>query len=591
MRERTKNNLLYLAFALGVVFLRVFYISRVKGPFVWTDELGYWGHAANLTGNSWAGVMNGIPWYAFGYSLCLAPLFWFTNNIVLMGRLAVLLNAVFSVLAFFLAVKVIRRLADSQSAVFIGAAAFAATSFSALIFQSYITWGETLLSLLVWAILYAVLRLEESPTVGKSLLLGLLSGYAYMVHNRMIAVIAAVFLTLLVLALTKKMPVKYLFCYAMSFALAFAVYLLLKQELRSLILADPALQKLGIEPMIGRATTLKGQIQKIKSLFAAEGLVLFLTNFMGQVWHFLSVAYLIAGFGVILCVSRLSLLFRKKEERLLSLYLLPLLMMGASMAMTALFFIEKSAGSGSVRIDTYFFGRYNDVLMPFFVAAGLCFLRERAEGVRQDRYGLPVCAALYLAASFCVYRQVGHIEDFYLNTVSAVSIYTFHWLGGFAVWKCVLMAVCVGAAALAVAAVCRKVAFREAGYALLCLALSLLFAATAFSCMRTVIRGENDYIGQQAALYEYLNENTARGEIVYTLSQKKPAYDLQTRLVDKRVISIEASQVGRMADGSFLVLPGEDVSLLDTIAYEPCVETADYTVVRKLGQALKDMEE
>lgn len=585
MRENTKNNLFYLMFVLGVIFLRVFYITKVKGPFVWTDELAYWGHAANLTGNSWAGVMNGMPWYAFGYSLCLMPLFLFTDQVLLISRLAVFLNVVFSVLIFWLAVRVIRRLSNSSDPFFVGATAFAATSYSALVFQSYITWGETLLSLLAWGILYVMLRLEEEPTPGKSLLLGLLSGYAYMVHNRMIAVIGAVFAMLLILVLIKKLPVKYLFGVFLTLALVFVIYLVLKQELRSLILTDRELQRLGIETMIGKANTLGDQVQKIKSLFTVKGMGLFLKNLTGQIWHFLSASYLAAGFGVLLCVDGLAAIFQKKEERLLSLYLLPLLMLAATMAMTALFFIEAGADSGRVRIDTYFYGRYHDVLVPFFVAAGLCGLRERAEGSRRGRYGVAACAVIYLAASFCVYRQVGQIADFYLNTVSAVSIYTFHWLGNFAVWKCMLMAVCVGVVLLAAAAFGRGRDFREAVYGMLCLMLALLFAATAFSCMRTVIRGENDYIGQQTTLYEYLNENTARGDIVYTLSRGKPAYDLQTRLVDKQVVPIEASMVEQVADGSYLVLSGEDVSLLETIAFESCAETADYAVVRKTGQA------
>ena len=581
MRENAKNNLLYLMFVLGVIFLRVFYITKVKGPFVWTDELGYWGHAANLTGNSWAGVMNGLAWYAFGYSLWLVPLFLITDQVLLMSRLAVLLNVIFSVLIFWLAVRVTRRLSDSSDPFFVGAAAFAATSYSALLFQSYITWGETLISLLAWAILYVMLCLEEKPTQGKSLLLGLLLGYAYMVHNRMLAVIGAVLVTLLVLVLIKKLPVKYLFGVFLTLALVFGIYLVLKQELRSLILTDQELRRLGIETMIGKANTLEDQMQKIKSLFTVQGMSLFLKNLAGQVWHFLSVSYLSAGLGVLLCLDGLAAIFQKREQKLLSLYLLPLLMLAATIAMTALFFIEAGADGGRVRIDTYFYGRYNDVFVPFFVAAGLCFLRGYAEGSHRVRYRVAACVGIYLAASFVVYRQVGQITDFYLNTVSAVSIYTFHWLGEFAVWKCMLMAVSVGVILLAATAFGRGKGFWKAAYGMLCLMLALLFAATAFSCMRAVIRGENDYIGQQAALYEYLNENTSRGEIVYTLSRGKPAYDLQTRLVDKQVIPIEVSMVEQVAEGSYLVLAGEDVSLLETIAFESCAETADYAVVKK----------
>lgn len=587
MQEKTRDRIIYLTLALGVVFLRVFYISRVRGPFVWTDELGYWGHAANLTGNSWAGVMNGMPWYAFGYSLFLAPIFFLTNDIVLMGRLAVLLNAAFSVASFFLAVQVVRRLVDTKKAIVIGLTAFAATSFSAAIFQSYITWGETLLTLLAWLLLYSLLRLEEEPSFGKSLIAGLLTGYAYMVHNRMLAVVGAVFLTLIVLLILKKLQVRHLAGFLLTFAAAFLAYTLLKRGLRSLILEDAALREFGVETAIGKANTLAGQVKKIGNLFTAAGFLHFMSNFAGQIWHFLSSAYLLTGFGVILCIGRLSAILRKQEEGVVSLWLLPLFMIGATMAMTALFFEEKAVGSGSVRIDTFFYGRYNDVLIPFFVAAGLCFLARLIWEEKRQRISLIVCGCVYLAASACVYAQVGSIENFYLNTVSAASIYIFHWLGGFAVWKCVLLATGVGVLMVAAAVLLKNKRFAEVGYGAICLVVSLLFAATAFFCMRTVIRGETDYIATHASLYEYLNAHAGRGDKVYTLTEDKPAYDLQSRLVDKQVIPVEASVAAQIPNGSYLFLATEDIALLEEGGWESCAEAADYTVVQKTGQAVQ----
>lgn len=587
MQEKTRDRIIYLILALGVVFLRVFYVNRAKGPFVWTDELAYWGYAANLSGNSWAGVMNGMPWYAFGYSLFLVPLFLLTDDIVLMGRLAILLNAFFSVLSFCLAVQVVRRLSDAQKAIVIGLTAFAATSFSAAVFQSYIAWGETLLSLLVWLILYAVLRLEEVPSFGKGFLIGILAGYAFMVHNRMIAVVGAVFLTLFLMIFLKKIQMKQMAGFLLAFVAAFLVYSILKQEMRALILTDAGLRDLGIETGIARANTFSDQVQKIRALFTTEGMTAFLANLMGQIWHFLSAAYLLSGFGILFCVKKTVEISRKEKNGLVSPYVLPLLMAAATMVMTALFFVEGSAVDGRGRIDTYFYGRYNDILLPFFVAAGLCFLRNLMLTDRFSFVGLILCGGLYLAASLCVYVRVGRFEDFFLNTVSAASIYIFHWLGEFAVWKCVLTAAGVGGLLAAASLVMKKTRFEKAGYGMLCLGVSLLFAATAFFCMRTVIRGETDYIMMHSPLYEYLNQSTSKGERVYTLSKGKSAYDLQSRLVSKQVIPIEASMAAQIPEGSYLFLAVEDIALLENIAWESCVEMTDYMVVRRTGQAVQ----
>ena len=121
------------------------------------DEMGYWGHAANMTGNTWAGVMNGMPWYACGYSFVLWPIFILQSDMSTMYRMTVILNAVLGIMSF-----------------------------------------------LVWLIFYEIISLEEVPKCWKSVLLGVTVGYSYMVHNRMLAVVAAFLLTQIILLYYKK---------------------------------------------------------------------------------------------------------------------------------------------------------------------------------------------------------------------------------------------------------------------------------------------------------------------------------------------------------------------------------------------------
>lgn len=147
-KQREKRYLLIL-FSIAVFLLRVFYIGKLHGPIVYADEMGYWGHAANLTGHTWAGVMNGMPWYAFGYSLLLAPIFLVSADMTVMYRMAVLINAILGLISYWLAYKTVQKIrydkADSSGSAVI---AFAAVSYSAYIFHSHVAWSETLLSFL-----------------------------------------------------------------------------------------------------------------------------------------------------------------------------------------------------------------------------------------------------------------------------------------------------------------------------------------------------------------------------------------------------------------------------------------------------------
>ena len=64
-----------------------------------------------------------------------------------------------------------------------------------------------------------------------------------------------------------------------------------------------------------------------------------------------------------------------KEKETVSLYLFPVTALFFTVLMTALFFVEDASSGGPVRIDTFFYGRYNDVLQGTLLAAALFKMR------------------------------------------------------------------------------------------------------------------------------------------------------------------------------------------------------------------------
>ncbi len=191
---------------------------------------------------------------------------------------------------------------------------------------------------------------------------------------------------------------------------------------------------------------------------------------------------------------------------------------------------------------------------------------------------IPLVYLVYLLASGVMYLALKNIEDFYLNIVSAESIHIFHWLGEFAVWKCVLIA-------LAVSGVCLVFAYAKLPKAvnsyLICGLLTALFFTTAFQCMRLSVRGENDYTQQYAEIFDYLNENTETEEPVFILERGKFAYDLQTRLADKMVICIEEGQLRHVADSQYLVMSEQSYADFTHSEYTECLQAADYIILQK----------
>lgn len=99
--------------------------------------------------------------------------------------------------------------------------------------------------------------------------------------------------------------------------------------------------------------------------------------------------------------------------------------------------------------------------------------------------------------------------------------------------------------------------------------------------MRLVIRGENDYIQQYAEMFDFLNENTQKRDIIYTTMNGKPAYDLQTRVVDKAVISIDKNQMDFVTGSHYIVIPEQDYSDYDGVEYTVCLQVKDYVIIQR----------
>lgn len=558
---------------LGVIFLRVFYITRTTGPFIYADEFGYWSHAAHMAGETWAGAMDGVSWYSFGYSFWLALTFLFSNQMVVMYRIAILLNVLMSLGVYVLAYGIIRKLVKEQETVICGSIAFVVTCFPTYIFYSYTTMCETLVVLVVWLLFYELISLEERPRWWKGVLLGLTAGYAFMVHNRLLTALFTVCVCMVVLWMLQRIDWKIIVSFVSSVLLMFLLYVIVKAFLESMIVNSQVIAETQAVISRGSANTFGSIWKKFLLLFTPERIVRPFLSLMGQLWQCLSATYLLAGLGVIYAFRYLKRSL--KDGQNICCYAYPLLAFLFSVGLTSVVAYGPEIGTtGRVRIDTAFYGRYNECYYPMLVMLALLLLcNKELRGVLKICLGM---AVLYLALSVGVFFRLYGLDG-YLNIVSAVSTHIFHWLGEFSVWKCSVIAL-LGSGI--VIGLCQ---FRRMGRLGCCagmLALTFLFSTTALYCMRTSIRGENDYTNQYIPIYDYLNENTVKDEVVYICEESKPAYDLQSRLVDKPVVVMEVDQLDKVKEDAYVVLRQEQMEELSVIDYEVCLECKEFLVLK-----------
>ncbi len=572
MRNKTEY-LIFAFFCLGTLVLRLFYITKVNGPFAYPDELGYWAHAAHMAGDTWAGVMDGVSWYSFGYSFVLLPALLLSNQMAVAYKIAVLFHVVMCLFVYGLAYVIARRLFPSLSVFQRGMLAFTATSFSSYIFYSYVTMCETLVTLLAWLIFYEVVSLEERDVWWKGVLLGVTAGFAYMVHNRMLAIAIAVFICIALLVFLRRLNGKTAVLCLAAFVGMYVLNGLIKDCLIGMVENNPVLGALGFTVEMGQATSEGAQIQKLLKLFAPNGFLQFILNALGQIWECLSASCLLFGMGAAYAVCRIYRGCKDREN--VCLYLLPVAAVFLSVAMTAVYFYSASLSeaAGKTRIDTLFYARYNECYFGMFLLLGIGMFYEQGK-VPWKAVGGTI--AVYLVLSALMAGRVGTPDDKYLNVVSSVGIHIFHWLGEFRVEKCVVTAL-VGLAVFAGLWHTRMPYGLQR--CLACLFLVFLFATTALYCMRTCIRGENDYTARYTELFDYLNENTKSGDTVYVCEREKMAYDVQTRLIDKVVLSVEPGQLAEAVSGTYAVIRTENLPEIAGIPYEPCLEDEEYLVI------------
>lgn len=163
------------------------YISPLSTP----DEFGYISVAAFLNGHNWVAVARGIPWYSYGYSLLLAPLFsltaathWYRDaqwlNIALIVALGVCAN-------LFL------RKIDRTSRPWLRHLVVAVILlYPSLVFYARLAWAETLIAVMPWLLGLLIYRSFEKPgRYVDAFLCGCLLMASYYIHARLIVLVAA----------------------------------------------------------------------------------------------------------------------------------------------------------------------------------------------------------------------------------------------------------------------------------------------------------------------------------------------------------------------------------------------------------------
>ena len=359
-------------------------------PYFYHDEYGVLGAAAVMSGLEWTTPPN-IPFYGFGLSLLIVPLFKLSLAPVVLYRAALSVNALLVASSAVLILHTVRLIIPSISSIFRVGAVIAALSYPAVQFYAGLAMGETILLFCFALIFYGIVAIADrkDSTYIAAILLGLGLGLAPYAHSRGLVFWLAVLPTCWLGRRLGGFKLKPLII-ALSSAIITASPL---SYLKAWLIVHFYPQVL---PGTGNAIDF---LSTKLTLLDPERLKVLMQVSWGQ-FAYLSTSSLglalvgMAAIAMTLWPIRrsfsnqafpLDTLHRKQVIAAAFVGLSTLLMLGLSAIALAY----------PTRADHYFYGRYNEVLMPPLILAAILFLTALDGRKRYVRF-------LGLAAMGCI---------------------------------------------------------------------------------------------------------------------------------------------------------------------------------------------
>lgn len=293
--------MLLLGFVCCLISLRN--IGQVYSPFLYYEEMGYWTNAATFAGYDWGPVIraSGAPWYAYGYSLTLVPLFWIFNDMVSMYRAAIALNAVWATASFVLCYLIAKRYLPDYNRLTLLAASFVVALYPAFIHQSSINVTETFLYFLVWLVFFLFVLYEDNPSTLRGILLSCALGYMYITHKRTLGIVVAFLLVALFMRILKKISYKDLFALIAPLAIIFLIDKQVTRYLATEIWHNAEISNRDYSVGLSRiANVLANPRELVKS-------------FIGKYWYFCTATFMLAPFGFFFAAERIYGCIKSKQ--------------------------------------------------------------------------------------------------------------------------------------------------------------------------------------------------------------------------------------------------------------------------------------
>jgi hypothetical protein len=331
----------------GLVALHLV-LSRSMDGFLLADGTGYLANARWIVGKAGTTWQGPAAFYNAGWSLVVAPIYLFTRSPAAVHSGVLLVNAVLASLSFVAYAALAERVFGLRRSLAVLAGLVAAT-YPAVLLQASFEWSESLFHLLFPLLLLAVDRLLRTRTPAAAAVVAVLAGALNATHPKGLGALVAVGIGLVVLGITRHLPVRTAVTGLAMVVVVFAAVRVLHGALQDALYAKSAAAIEGdVLGRISDPTLVWGSFKRL----------------WGQLWYLTVASVGLFPLGV-------WVVARHRDRRYAAMTL------GICLAILAASCLQMSDGT---RVDHMVYGRYDEGFLPALLvagAAGLVVHRDR----------------------------------------------------------------------------------------------------------------------------------------------------------------------------------------------------------------------
>lgn len=376
-------------------------IEKIYGFTILPDEFGYWSYAALAAGYDWSEIVSLSPYYSYGYSAVLLPVFLLFQDGLMAYRAAVAVNFVMLAGIGFMLQYLAGRIFGGQNRKILSAMAVVAAQYPTLLLYARTTMAETLLAFLYLLAAVLLYQYLERGNASRLFLLLVVLVYIHFVHMRTVVLLAAGVISVLFDRLLFREGRQHKHnrlrgCMPYLLAVAAAVLLfVLGMNVRNAVLSRVYEGQLEIFLV----NDYQGQSGRFRSFMTLEGFGNLIISIAGKVLYLGVATYGTAFWGLWHAWKNVRY-GQERKQRVFWCFIL-LSTVGALMVSAV-----STASPG--RVDALAYGRYHEYVFPILILTGLCEMwhtRRLWRGMFLSA-GVELSMLLPVLYSLCRYHQM-----------------------------------------------------------------------------------------------------------------------------------------------------------------------------------------